>query len=136
VATGYIFKLVPTYYLRNGVVIFNGKIHLITAVIISYILYKGFGLFEPAYYLFTLLGAILPDLDIRDSIIGRFNPFAIFMTHRGITHTLLAAVLVSLFFSVGGYQAGICMGIGYLSHLWLDSATKSGIRWMYPFKRT
>lgn len=84
-----------------------------------------------------MFGSILPDIDEIHTILGRFNILAWLgvMEHRGITHTLLASLLFGLFFSIGGIDAGLCLWVGYLSHLWLDSKTPMGIRWLYPLKK-
>ena len=57
--------------------------------------------------------------------------------HRGATHSLLAAVLVSLIATlagwVGGYPAlGLWLLLGYLSHLALDMLTPTGVTLLQP----
>lgn len=53
--------------------------------------------------------------------------------HRGLTHTpvvLVAAVLVC--HALRGRKAALGLGVGYLSHLLLDTLTTKGILWFYP----
>ena len=68
-----------------------------------------FGL-NPVY---TLAGALLPDLDTV-------------CCHRKILHNLWVS-FVFLYFG------GLSLFIGYLSHLVLDSLTPWGVNWLYPF---
>lgn len=70
------------------------------------------------FLLIFLLGCLLPDLDCRRSLIGRF--FKLPLRHRGFFHSLFFAVLVSfplLFLSV---LAGVSLFLGIASHLLLD----------------
>ncbi len=97
------------------------------------------------------LGALLPDLDARDSLvkrlkIGEIAPFALpalllyrTLGHRGLLHSalglLLAALVAGLPLSVWlGWSAGGGLMLGYLSHLLLDACTPSGIPLRYPNK--
>lgn len=110
-----------------------------------------------AYDLGTLaacatLGALLPDLDASESKIKhlklpgtQFKPFLLPAQvvsrtdqHRGLLHSLWglgmatfvlipAAVLI-------GWAPIVALLLGYISHLLGDSATKSGIRLLYPRK--
>jgi inner membrane protein len=94
----------------------------------------------------SLLGSILPDIDHRNSYIGRkvktvskvINKFA---GHRKLFHAPLAYLLLYsmslgfitdklLIFGVKGLFLGI------LSHLLLDSFTIGGLPWFYPFSKT
>lgn len=78
----------------------------------------------------ALFGSLLPDIDHGSSTLGsKVAPISWFLSHRGITHTLLFAIVVSA--AVGfylqqiyGYQRGLELGLvgfaGILSHLILD----------------
>ena len=95
------------------------------------------------------MGGLLPDLDHPQSALGRRIPFislplsAVF-GHRGMTHSLLAVVVLLLaliivttipsYAMLSGLAAPLC--IGYLSHLLGDSLTPSGIPIFWPRKRT
>lgn len=74
-------------------------------------------------YIFLSVGAAtLPDLDLKLKI-----------KHRTWTHSLLvysiAAALIYYFDPIGA----LFFSIGYLSHLFMDSLTISGVKWLYPF---
>ena len=91
-------------------------------------------------WLFTLMGALLPDLDHPNSTLGkRFKvlsyPICAIFGHRGITHSLIAVAAV-------GYAAYTLQSImvswlamGYLLHLLGDYLTPSGVPLLYPFKK-
>ncbi len=56
--------------------------------------------------------------------------------HRGATHWLLTALVVALpAIAFLGPHAGLCLAVGYLSHLALDMLTRSGIPLLGPFSK-
>jgi inner membrane protein len=85
------------------------------------------------------LGALMPDIDHPKSYISTKLPGGTvmprFVEHRGATHTVEAAFLITAL--VGGlaywitdsYWPGIAFFIGYISHLFADTLTVSGIKW-------
>ncbi|AFL95485.1 hypothetical protein CL1_1286 [Thermococcus cleftensis] len=85
------------------------------------------------------LGALMPDIDHPKSYISTKLPGGTvmprFVEHRGATHTIEAAFLITAL--VGGlaywitdsYWLGIAFFIGYISHLFADTLTVSGIKW-------
>lgn len=91
------------------------------------------------FFCLVLFGAILPDLDERESkiakwagILGRI--FSFFSRHRGFFHSLFLAVLLTLISKLffGSYYAwGLFLGL--VSHLIGDSLTKQGLNPFYPF---
>lgn len=87
----------------------------------------------------VLLGSVLPDIDERKSKIAKGSGLiglvvGFFFKHRGFFHSLvflvLAVLLVKLFF--GDYY-GWGLFLGLAGHLLLDSMSKKGINWFYPF---
>jgi inner membrane protein len=77
-----------------------------------------------------VIGALLPDIDHPKSFIGRYNPFAYFMTHRGFTHTVLGCVVFALPFVTIG--AGAVVFVGAMSHIltdWVSSWGRWKIKW-------
>lgn len=78
----------------------------------------------PPYALFGVIGATLPDIDL---ILG--------IKHRTFTHSLLALFLSTMVVMVIDFNIGIVFSISYLSHLILDSFTKMGVPWFYPFSK-
>lgn len=85
-------------------------------------------------------GALLPDVDHPGSSFGRrIKPISLLISaifgHRGITHSLLAAMALGLllFFKVElmpDWALGLV--IGYLSHLIGDWMTPSGVPLLWP----
>lgn len=74
------------------------------------------------------LGSILPDIDHRDSLVGRHVPILPrLLKHRGITHSLLFAVLC-----YGLYPP---LGAGVLLHLLLDVLNPAGVALLWPWKK-
>ncbi|QDA32102.1 metal-dependent hydrolase [Thermococcus indicus] len=84
-------------------------------------------------------GALMPDIDHPKSYISTKLPGGTvmprFVEHRGATHTIEAAFLITAL--VGGlaywitnsYWPAIAFFIGYISHLFADTLTVSGIKW-------
>jgi len=93
------------------------------------------------FALAVVVGCFFPDLDIASSWFGRQLPFGSWFTqkllgHRQFLHSLwvpLTALLVLdyLNFAILGYGF---FG-GYLAHLFLDSLTKKGAPWLWPWLR-
>jgi inner membrane protein len=75
-----------------------------------------------------VLGAVVPDIDLLFSPAWQ-SPFV----HRGLTHTpFLGGVVVAALLVTGRRRVALGVAIGFLSHLVLDSLTKSGVMWLYP----
>jgi membrane-bound metal-dependent hydrolase YbcI (DUF457 family) len=64
-----------------------------------------------------MFASLLPDIDTPNSTFGRFNPFAKWMTHRGFTHTLLGAVVLSLPWRFFGGRVFLLVLIGCIGHI-------------------
>ena len=74
------------------------------------------------------LGSILPDIDHRDSLVGRHVPILPrLLKHRGVTHSLLFAALC-----YGLYPP---LGVGTLLHLLLDLMNPAGVLLLWPWKK-
>ncbi|MGB7416267.1 MAG: metal-dependent hydrolase [Thermosynechococcaceae cyanobacterium] len=95
------------------------------------------------------LGGLLPDIDHPESTVGRrvkllSLPLSAVFGHRGMTHSLLAVIIVGLTLAFvmqdGELQAlqwviaPLC--IGYLSHILGDGLTPSGVPLLWPKKKT
>ena len=94
------------------------------------------------------IGGLLPDLDHPQSVLGRrlwfiSVPLSALVGHRGFTHSLVAVVIMLtilvIFTSVADYAflswmvAPLC--VGYLSHIFGDFLTPSGVPLFYPRRR-
>lgn len=106
----------------------SGKVHVVAgAVTGSVVMYK---LGAPADMIVaSAFGGLLPDIDHKSSLLGRWNLFVSFFKHRGFTHSLLcwavvtfiAAMFLNPYWTIG-------ISVGYLSHLVLDFK----IPWLWP----
>lgn len=83
---------------------------------------------------FAMLGSVLPDMDIKWA--GMYRGNGLFTSHRGITHhvvvgiiALLSIFLVPMFFHLPTLIMDFYKGfvVGYISHLFADAMTSSGI---------
>jgi inner membrane protein len=90
----------------------------------------------PAYLAGLALGAAIPDIDEKKSWIGvrtRFisDTISLFVKHRGVTHTILAALLVFAALFIGLYETSYRpmaagAGVGMILHALGDMSTKEG----------
>lgn len=78
----------------------------------------------PFYSILGIVGATLPDIDIRLGV-----------KHRTITHSLLMLFISTLLFALININVGFIFGLNYLIHLLLDSCTKMGVPFFYPFNK-
>lgn len=113
----------------------------------SHLLFTGFlvsafrdSLPQNAEFLFlaiALFSTLLPDLDNKESALGRFLPaVGLIMKHRGFLHTPTAAI--AFWFPIrllAGTTISTAFLLGYLSHLALDSLSKQGIAPLYPLSK-
>jgi membrane-bound metal-dependent hydrolase YbcI (DUF457 family) len=97
-------------------------------------------LLVPLYF-----GALLPDLDSRDSLPGRLLPWISQrlegrLGHLEEWHTLATTVLVALVTAplilLFGVQAWYLIPFGFLTHLLLDMLAPQGIMLLWPLRRT
>lgn len=94
------------------------------------------------------VGGLLPDLDHPESALGRrlrliSVPLSALVGHRGVTHSLLAIVVLlgclivvttqPVYSPLAWSVAPLC--VGYLSHLVGDALTPSGVPLLWPNKR-
>jgi inner membrane protein len=94
---------------------------------------------QAAFVIVTLITSFIPDIDSRYSDLGRkkINRILQFFTkHRGITHSFVFLILVTLglVFLIPVIALGFFLGYGL--HLFVDSFTKEGITPFYPFSKT
>lgn len=110
---------------------FEHRVYILSAVFTHVVV--GFvlsSLYTRSNSIAGVVGAILPDIDLLFSPAWQFP-----LVHRGLTHTpLLGVTVVGVSLAIGKrYSVALGVGIGYLSHLLIDSFTQSGVMWLYPF---
>ncbi len=102
------------------------KTHALFGMAVASLVFRGFRSYE--YIIMTGIFAVISDLD---SVIG--------LKHRGFTHSLSFAFLVSLMLYAipfEGYRlAWLSAAIGILSHLFLDSLTRGGVPLYHPLSK-
>ena len=121
----------------------TGKTHLtvgiLTGIGVVYLKNKlGFDI-SGSNILFVVgcsVGSLLPDIDIDNSMLGRYIPGWLFWEHRTVTHSIffmIAIGLIGLLFKINlGLTIGIVAGIA--THLILDGMTPMGLPYLlFPF---
>lgn len=111
--------------------------HLIFGFLTALLTYKYIPMNKYLFFMIVLFASILPDIDDENSKINNklklTKIFAVVFRHRTIFHSLIAPLvlflLIDLFF---GFNYGIALFIGYLSHLFIDGFTKAGINFLHP----
>ena len=123
-----------------------------THIVIGLLLYAilvQFGVFPDNLLMIALVsfGSVLPDIDHPKAFVSHLSIWFKASSrvvslggHRGITHTIWAALvtfplayLVLKWLGIGGFVCAGAFLLGYLSHLLADSLTVSGVAWFYPF---
>lgn len=94
--------------------------------------------FSFGYVTGILLGSLLPDIDEPNSYIGRHSlGVAKFVKkklgHRGLTHSFVAWIIISLLYFLFPYSFLLGISMGYLFHLMGDYFTHQGVRLFLPF---
>jgi inner membrane protein len=127
-----------------------GITHAVFGVLFALPFYMGWGEGNIILFGFAMLGSLLPDLDHPKSLISTLNPSIQFLSrhisrvvlHRGIFHTLFAAMMVfiamtllALYFDVSLLYP-FFLFVGYISHLAADSLNPTGVRWLKPFRES
>ncbi|MDO8740454.1 MAG: metal-dependent hydrolase [Candidatus Woesearchaeota archaeon] len=121
--------------------------HILFAFLLSLFFKDFFNLNYLNYAIFLIIilfFSIFPDIDTPRSKLGRrtrplSNIINSVFSHRKLFHSLffIVLLLVFLFMLFGFINKAIIYAIilGYASHLFLDSLTKEGINFLYPFSK-
>ena len=111
------------------------RTHIVFSVFVYLVL--GYFVEMPLYVLFfVLLATVFVDVDIKNSSFGNrlcFRPLQFFVKHRGILHSLFFGLFLSLILGSVSLWTGFGFFVGYLSHLFLDCLTLSGVKLFWPF---
>lgn len=92
----------------------------------------------PAEAVTALAAALIPDLDSRQSYMGRALPFLsgpleYRFGHRTLTHSLLAQAIVgALAWALLPFGYFLALFAGWVSHTVADMMTPSGVAWFWP----
>ncbi|MBT7101890.1 metal-dependent hydrolase [archaeon] len=111
------------------------RTHIVFSLAVWFVL--NYFLVMPIYVLFfVLLATVFVDVDIKNSRFGNhwfFRPLQFMTRHRGVLHSLVAGILLSLVIGAVSLWAGFGFFVGYVSHLFLDCLTRGGVRLLWPF---
>ena len=116
------------------------KTHLAFALFIGLLIFNYFDLNIYWFFILLLIGAGFADIDMPKSKFGRkirplSNILNFIFGHRKFIHSGLFLLIVGYAFYLFFGDYYIPFLIGYLSHLVLDSFSKEGINFIYPFRR-
>lgn len=103
----------------------------VAQAVVSWCLPQSSPLFVVLAVVLFVVGCIAPDADQRHSLAGRWVHLP--LVHRGWTHTVWALGLVTL---VSLWEPTRCLwalSAGMLTHCLLDSVSRAGLVWCYPF---
>lgn len=75
---------------------------------------------NPLTLLCVIFGSLLPDIDHRKSVLGKYNLFKYWMKHRGHCHSLVGIFFISLPFLIFGIIPYKFIVIGALVHVLSD----------------
>ena len=83
----------------------------------------------------SVVGSLVPDLDSDTSRLGRYNPLAKYIKHRGFFHSLMFMIVVGIvcvyLFHIEK-EILIIFEAGIASHLLLDMLNLYGVQLFYP----
>lgn len=113
-------------------IIFYGITHIFISLALYLITGHDFNLYHLAL---VSIGSLLPDADYTYSKLGKYNPFAPLMKHRGMFHTILGCLLFKYVALGFGIDTWYPLVFGYISHLLADTLTATGIMWAFPFNK-
>lgn len=104
--------------------------HSVFAFLISKLWFNELSLTQAIFLFFA---SVFPDIDNKKSLIGKV--FKLNIKHREIFHSLIFFLPLSyVFYIFLGEKYFVLFLIGSVSHILLDSLTKSGVRILYPMK--
>ncbi|MBW2979876.1 metal-dependent hydrolase [Candidatus Woesearchaeota archaeon] len=114
------------------------RTHLAFGLFAGLMFLPSFGILDRLLFLgFVLVGALIPDVDTPESKFGKktgilSHLFRFLAGHRGIFHSVFAAILFSGLVWMFNQTYGMALFIGYASHLVIDGLTKNGINFLHP----
>lgn len=136
----------PTSRLSREEIVHNAAYLLLALVLFLLVSSPAGGPTSPLLLIPLFLGALLPDLDARDSLAGRLLPvvsrsLGAWLGHMQAWHTPAAVVVVGILtlplvlLLGGGLVAWYPLPLGFIAHLLLDLLTPRGIMLLWPLTR-
>ena len=106
------------------------------SVLVYLIIVRYLAIGSPIVFgIFLILATMFVDIDSRNSKMGKrfyFRPIQWIVKHRGIFHSLLFGLLISVIIAAVHSWAGVGFFVGYVSHLFMDCFTRSGVKVFWP----
>jgi membrane-bound metal-dependent hydrolase YbcI (DUF457 family) len=112
------------------------RTHIAVVIFFSFLLF-GNNVNFLLFLFVSVLATLIPDLDSKNSKLGKkkvFRIFNLFMKHRGIVHSFLFLLALSIIILLLWKEILLPFVFGYALHLIIDSFTLQGTRIFYPFK--
>jgi membrane-bound metal-dependent hydrolase YbcI (DUF457 family) len=110
------------------------RTHAVVAIFL-YLLCFSFLSEKIIFLIFLLIATCFVDIDTKKSKLGKrwyLRPVQWVVSHRGVFHTLVSAILLSGLIYLVNQTAGVAFFAGYVIHLGLDSFTRSGPKLLWP----
>lgn len=128
VANVSVFGIISQY---DDSVLHNVSINVLNYLIPSYVTKWSLILWCFLILICVAFGSLLPDIDSKNSILGRY--FHLPFKHRTWTHTIWVVLL--LCYLARKYLFFGCIFYGYFMHLVIDTFSFAGVCWFYPFEQ-
>lgn len=136
----------PASRLSREEIVHNVAYLLLALVVFLLLSWPAGGPASPILLIPLFVGALLPDLDARDSLAGRLvpavsRPLEAWLGHKQAWHTPAAAVVVGILalplvlLLGGGLGAWYPLPLGFVAHLLLDLLAPRGIMLFWPVNR-
>lgn len=90
-----------------------------------------------SFVIVALLASLMPDIDSTSSTLGHYKilrPLQYLVGHRGLIHSLLFCVAISVILAFYFPILALPFFLGYSTHLLADSFTLDGIKPFWPSK--
>ena len=110
--------------------------HIFFCIFLSLLVFKIIQIGnKPLFIIISIFFTLLPDIDESSSKIGRkARPISCLLKHRGFFHSMWIPLILVFILYLFSIEMSLAVFIGYFSHLLLDSFTKQGIKFVYPFR--
>ena len=136
----------PASRLSRDEIVHNASYLLLALVLFLLFSWPAGGPAGPILLIPLFIGALLPDLDARDTLAGRLlpavsQPLESWLGHKGAWHTPAAAALIGALalplalFPAAGPSAWYPLPLGFAAHLLLDLLAPRGLMLLWPLSR-
>ena len=112
----------------------NYKTHLAFGIFVSLLVLKAIHIENQILFvIICAFFALLPDIDQSRSKFGRqFRPLSFVLKHRGLMHSIWVPLILTFAVYPLSFDLSLAIFVGYFSHLFTDSLTKKGIKFVWP----